>query len=106
MRLERLEQMNTMATMIHERLQQLGDQKVAESSQWFFKTGPGQYGEGDQFIGLRAPQLRKLAGEYRGVRTEDALSLLQSPFHEARVLALLILVGQFQKAAEARRQIY
>jgi len=98
--------MNTTATMIHERLQQLGDRKVAESSQWFFKTGPGQYGAGDHFIGLRAPQLRELAREYRGINAEDALSLLQSPVHEARSLALLILVSKFAKEKEARRRIY
>src|SRR5437588_11649031 len=98
--------MKIKATIIHERLHGLGDRKVADASKWFFKTGPGQYGEGDQFIGIRVPQLRKLAGEYRSVQPEEALSLLQSPFHEARVLALLILVGKFQKAEEARRQIY
>ena len=98
--------MKAKATMIHDHLHALGDRKVAESSLWFFKTGPGQYGEGDQFIGIRAPQLRKLVREYRGVEIKDALSLLQSPFHEARALALLILVSQFEKQAEARRQIY
>lgn len=98
--------MKITAAQIHERLRELGDRKVAEVSQWFFKTGPGQYGEGDQFIGLRAPQLRALGREYRGINTEDALSLLQSPLHEARSLALLILVGKFEKEAETRRQIY
>lgn len=98
--------MTVIATVIHERLHKLGDRKVAESSKWFFKTGPGQYGEGDHFIGLRVPKLRTLAREYRGIETEDALSLLQSPFHEARLLALMILVGQFEKAEEIRKQIY
>jgi 3-methyladenine DNA glycosylase AlkD len=98
--------MKPMAAMIHDRLHQLGDGKVAESSRWFFKTGPGEYGEGDHFIGLRAPQLRQLAREYRGVTIADALSLLRSPVHEARSLALLILVGKFDKEKEARKQIY
>ncbi len=98
--------MTAMATLIHERLQQLGNRKVAEVSLWFFKTGPGQYGEGDQFVGIRAPQLRALGRKYRSIDTADALSLLESPIHEARSLALMILVSKFEKEAETRRQIY
>jgi len=99
--------MSTTASVIHERLQQLGDQQVAASSRWFFKTGPGQYGEGDLFLGIRVPQLRSLATEYQHLGTDDVLDLLRSSFHEERLLSLLILMRQFERADEAtRKQIH
>lgn len=83
----------TIAKSIEARLQTLGDPQRALVSRRFFKTGPGEYGEGDRFIGLRVPELRKLEREYRSLRLSEALQLLQSPLHEARMLALFILIG-------------
>jgi 3-methyladenine DNA glycosylase AlkD len=73
----------------------------------FFKTGPGGYGEGDRFRGLRVPALRKLARQYRELDKPSVLALLHSPFHEDRLLALLILVEQFRRAdAFGQAEIY
>jgi len=65
--------------------------------QRFFKTGPGQYGEGDRFLGVRVPVLRRLARDYRTLNADDALALLQSRWHEERLLGLLLLVGIYQR---------
>jgi 3-methyladenine DNA glycosylase AlkD len=92
---------------IQKRLKKLGDKRHAAVSQRFFKTGPGEYGEGDVFIGIRVPVLRKLAAEYSDLSFEETLSLLQSSIHEERLLALLLLVRAFSKANEVtRKSIY
>lgn len=78
------------------RLRDLGDEKIAAHSRRFFKTGRGEYGEGDLFLGIRVPALRHCAGEYRELSLEDTLELLKSPFHEARLLALLMLVAKYR----------
>ncbi|MGA7828813.1 MAG: DNA alkylation repair protein [Geobacteraceae bacterium] len=89
------------------RLQALGDPEKARVLQRFFKTGKGEYGEGDQFIGLRVPELRKLAGQYPSLSLPDTLQLLRSPIHEVRFLALLILTRAYQQAdAALQEQIY
>ncbi|MBI2442300.1 MAG: DNA alkylation repair protein [Candidatus Levybacteria bacterium] len=64
----------------------------------FFKTGKGQYGEGDVFVGLTVPQSRDIAKKYKDFPFKDVETLLQSEIHEERLIALLILVAQFQKA--------
>ena len=63
----------------------------------FFKTGPGDYAEGDQFLGIMVPQTRKVAREHRDLEHAQIIQLLKSPFHEIRLLALLIWVDQFKK---------
>ena len=74
----------------------------------FFKTGPGEYGQGDRFLGLRVPQVRAVVKEVAPAATPaDAAELLRSPWHEERLCALLLWVGQFQKGDdETRRDIY
>jgi 3-methyladenine DNA glycosylase AlkD len=76
--------------------------------QGFFKTGPGQYGEGDRFIGVRLPVLRVLARQCHDASLVNIEKLLASPIHEARLLAVLLLVRQFHRAKDdtARRRIY
>lgn len=87
------------------RLRDLGDEKTAAHSRRFFKTGKGEYGEGDLFLGIRVPALRRCAGEFRELSLEDTLRLLKSPYHEARLLALLMLVAKYRSAAsEAGRE--
>ena len=88
---------------IQKRLKKLGNKKHAAISQRFFKTGPGEYGEGDVFIGIRVPVLRKLIGEYSDVSVEDAAILLRSKIHEERLLALLLLVRLFATGDDATR---
>ncbi len=79
------------------RIKDLGDPQKARNLQWFFKTGPGEYGEGDVFAGLRVPEIRKLAKEYRSIPLSTTLQLLHSPIHEVRLLALLIMVRSYQQ---------
>jgi 3-methyladenine DNA glycosylase AlkD len=75
--------------------------------QRFFKTAPGQYGAGDRFLGIRVPVLRQLAREHAELTLEQSIELLHSPYHEARMLALLILASSFARSDErARAQIY
>ena len=69
----------------------------------YFKTGPGEYGEGDLFRGIRVPVLRRLSKQYRDIPLELAGQLLHSEHHEDRLLALLILVCKYAKADEAGR---
>ena len=80
------------ATEARMKLNALASPEVAASATRFFKTGPGQYGEGDTFIGVRVPALRKLARECRALPMTEVEVLLRSPVHEERLLALLILV--------------
>ena len=92
---------------IQERLHQFGHKKQAAKSARYFKTGPGEYGEGDIFLGIRVPEIRKLAKEYRHIPLNAIEMLLGSPIHEERLLALLILVLLFSKSdAAAQKKIY
>lgn len=86
-------------------LESLNNEEAAKGSAWFFKTGPGEYGEGDRFRGIRVPVLRKLVKEYRTLPHSDVLTLLHSPWHEDRLLALLLWVEQYRKGDAARRQM-
>lgn len=72
--------------------------------QRFFKTGPGEYAEGDRFIGVSLPAMRVLCRECRGVTITAIEPLLRSPVHEERALALLLLVDAFKRADEAGQQ--
>jgi 3-methyladenine DNA glycosylase AlkD len=75
--------------------------------QRFFKTGPGEYGEGDVFIGVKVPGVRAVCRECRGVPLDVVLELLRSRVHEERSLALLMLVDAFERGADpVRKQIY
>jgi 3-methyladenine DNA glycosylase AlkD len=67
-------------------------------SQRFFKNGPGEYGEGDQFLGLKVPQVRAILPDTDLLSDVEVITLLRSPWHEERLLALLILVRRFEKA--------
>jgi 3-methyladenine DNA glycosylase AlkD len=92
---------------LQKKLAALGDPHVAAASRRFFKTGPGEYGEGDLFRGIRVPVLRGLAREYQAISLPEAEQLLGSPFHEDRLLALLLLVRLYSRGDEsAREQIY
>ncbi len=89
---------------IKKRLKQLANRETAEVFQRFFKTGPGEYGEGDVFIGVKVPDLRKLAKEFQDTAFEDVKSLLGSEIHEERLLALLILVRKYLKGNETKKE--
>ena len=95
------------ASEICDTLRMLGDSEKARVLQRYFKTGRGEYGEGDVFVGLRVPQIRNLAREYRGLPLSEVTQLLHSPIHEARLLALFILAGSYaQGDASLQERIY
>lgn len=84
-------------------LAELADAAIAAHSARFFKTGPGQYGEGDRFRGIRVPALRALVLGFRALPLDGSVALLRSPWHEDRLLALLILVDQYRRGGDAER---
>src|SRR5262245_6134160 len=86
------------------RLKALADDEAAGAVRRFVKTGPGQYGEGDRFLGIKATPLRQLAREFQSLPVGEARKLLASAFHEARMLALLVLVQAFAKGDEPSRE--
>ena len=83
---------------LQEHYRALADPVKAQLAQRFFKTGPGQYGEGDQFLGIRVPETRAFLQRTDLLSEAEVLELLQSPWHEERLLALLALVRRFTKA--------
>jgi 3-methyladenine DNA glycosylase AlkD len=80
------------------------DPVYAKRLQGFFKTGKGEYGEGDIFLGLRVPELRRTAKKHRDIPLTDVLQLLRSGVHEHRLTALFILTHQFNKGDEDTRK--
>jgi 3-methyladenine DNA glycosylase AlkD len=86
------------------RLRSVATPERAEGALRYFKCGPGEYGEGDRFLGVTAPDLRKITREFRELALAEVVTLLESPWHEARSLALLILVEQYKRGDEATRQ--
>ena len=91
---------------LRKELERLTDNKKASFLQRFFKTGKGEYGEGDIFVGLTVPQSRILAVKYKDLSFLEILELLKSKIHEERLIALLILVHRFEKNPEEQRKIY
>ena len=92
---------------IRSKLQKLGNKQKAIVLQRFFKTGTGEYGEGDIFLGVRVPEVRKLAKEYKDIRISDVRKLMESPIHEERLLALLIFVIKYSKGNDlVKRRVY
>jgi 3-methyladenine DNA glycosylase AlkD len=90
---------------IKRQLVHLSNPEDALFLQRFFKTGPGQYGAGDLFRGIRVPPLRKLSIASQALPLPETEQLLQSVYHEDRLLALLILVLKFAKADEAGKAL-
>src|SRR3989344_4512689 len=79
-------------TSLKQDLQALATEERAKASQRYLKTGPGQNGEGDIFIGVTVPDTRKIAKKYKNINLEQIQELLKSKIHEHRLTALLILV--------------
>lgn len=73
-----------------------------EALKYFFKTGPGQYGEGDQFIGISVPENRKVAQQFLDATTAEVSQLFKSPIHEDRLLALHILTEKYKKTKDLK----
>src|SRR5690348_14246744 len=87
-------------------LEAASDAKRAKNLAWFFKSGKGEYGEGDKFCGITVPALRKIASRYHYLNLSEIRRLLRSEIHEHRLTALLILVDQYKRSdAQAREKI-
>ncbi len=76
----------------------------AEHSLRFFKTGPGEYGEGDTFIGTTMPMLRKVCASYRDISELELQELLDSPIHEHRMAAVVLMADTYKKASDTKQQ--
>jgi 3-methyladenine DNA glycosylase AlkD len=92
------------AERIKTRLRQFATKKKAKINQWFFKTGPGEYGEGDIFLGVTVPDIRTVVKEFQGAPLPEVITLLSSKIHEERLLALLLLVQAFTKGNDAQKK--
>jgi 3-methyladenine DNA glycosylase AlkD len=81
-------------------LKSLASARHAFEQQRFYKTSPGEYGEGDVFLGISVPKVRKVAGQYSNLSFTEIEKLSKSDFHEVRLCALVILCNQFKKSKE------
>jgi 3-methyladenine DNA glycosylase AlkD len=93
-----------MSKSLKEELKEKIDKKKARILQRFFKTGKGEYGEGDVFLGITVPKVRKIAKKYRHLEPEDLRKNICSKFHEERQTCLFVLVEKFKKAKEGDRE--
>jgi 3-methyladenine DNA glycosylase AlkD len=91
-------------TEIKKEIKKNTDPRKAELLQRFFKTGLGQYGEGDIFLGIMVPVQRSIVKKYKDLSLKDLKELLYSDKHEERLIALLILVEQFQKGDAQKKE--
>ncbi len=88
-------------------LQKYANAEDAVFLQRFFKTGKGQYGEGDVFIGVRVPQTRQVCAAFKDLPLGEIQKLLDSPVHEHRLAAVILLAKQFRESSEQKqREIY
>jgi 3-methyladenine DNA glycosylase AlkD len=86
------------AQLVIKELKALAKPNKARDLQRFFKTGPGEYAEGDVFLGVVVPQNRRIAKKYSDLSLSEIKKLIDSDFHEVRFCGLLILVSQFERA--------
>ena len=94
-----------MLTSLEKELKIKANLEKAKILQRFFKTGPGEYGEGDVFLGIVVPEIRKLVKKYSNLKIKEIIKLLHSKIHEERLTALLIMVNKFQ-VEEDKEKIY
>lgn len=90
------------AAAVRDALAALADPVRAAGTARYFQTGPGQYGEGDVFIGVRLPDIRQVVKRFAALPLPEVEGLLAGAVHEHRLAALLILVAQFQRASRTR----
>ncbi len=90
--------------LLFQDIQKLASPERAKVSRKYFKTGAGEYGEGDIFVGLSVPQCREIAKKYADLSFSDIQKVLTSPIHEERLIALLILVQVYKKASLAEKE--
>lgn len=92
------------ATDVSNVLRRLGTPAKAKTSAWFFKSGPGQYAEGDQFLGVSVPDQRKIAKQFKDLPLAEIEKLILSPWHEERLSGLFILVDRFRGAPQKEKK--
>jgi 3-methyladenine DNA glycosylase AlkD len=97
-------QVKLTAAAVKREVSALRDPVRARFLQGYFRTGAGQYGEGDRFLGLTVPQQRVISRAFRQLRLAEVEKLLASPMHEHRVIALLLLVDQHERGDDARKK--
>jgi 3-methyladenine DNA glycosylase AlkD len=90
-------------TPMQSELRFLKDPAKARILSGFFKTGPGEYGDGDHFLGIKAPDVRKIVKRHRQAPQQEILESLHSGYHEERLAALLILVDQYRRGDATRK---
>ena len=90
------------ANAVIDEMKGMADEKRRQTLMKFFKTGKGEYGEGDKFLGLRMQQVRGVAKKHHDMERGEIYSLLQSDLHDARLCALLILAAQFDSLCGRR----
>jgi 3-methyladenine DNA glycosylase AlkD len=88
---------------VERELAAVASRKRAKGLAWFFKTGKGEYGEGDRFLGITVPEQRKIALRHIELPLDEVARLLHSPIHEHRFTALEILVAKYARADEPNR---
>src|SRR3989344_7467368 len=93
-------------TNLRREIKSLADPVRAKHSLRFFRTGPGEYGEGDKFLGLTVPECRSLVRKYKDLSLSDTTELLHSQYHEERLIALLILVHNYPKNPQKIYDLY
>ncbi len=95
------------AAEISQEFAALGSAKIAEHSGRFFKSGAGEYGEGDQFRGIRVPVVRQQVKRFKNASLRTLLALLKSPWHEDRLFAVLSMVDRYQRGdASTQKRVY
>jgi 3-methyladenine DNA glycosylase AlkD len=90
---------------LRKKIKLLASPAVAKTMQWFFKTGKGEYGEGDIFAGLKVPTQRELAREFNDLSLTDLKILLNSTVHEERLISLFILVDKYEKGDKNEKEV-
>lgn len=93
------------AAEVMKELQTHASDTDAANLAWFFKTGPGEYGEGDQFIGVKMPMIRQVCKAFRALPLPEVQKLIESPIHEHRMCGLIILTMQYPKADSKGRKL-
>jgi len=96
--------MSMSISKIRRELKGLSNPEKKKVMQRFFKTGKGEYGEGDVFLGLTVPEQRKVAKKYVDISIDDVQKLLNSKIHEHRQVALIILIEKFKKSDDKERK--
>jgi len=91
-------------TNVQSKLKKLADPERAKGSLRFFKTGKGQYGEGDRFLGITVPEARKVAKKFKDLPLLEVKKLLESKIHEHRFVALEILVFKYEASLETEKK--